>query len=144
MLTVAQIDAETQDPLTDSQVVSLLNIVRRYKVYAMEQGKWPDLEGKLNTEQLTPTVKTQALKAVLTAVAKLPSLVVETNGTDTDRSYFSTRLNWEEAAIDILNILYKVPAVIGRTGIIAVRKTVKDLTQREDIYLTDRDTGRRY
>lgn len=111
MLTPAQIAAETTSPaLTDEQVLNLSLLVKQYSVYVRNLGLFPDLAAKLEAEQTTPTVKTQALKAVLTALGDLPELVVESQGSDTRPSHFTTKENWDSLALDVLNTLYVIPA----------------------------------
>ena len=115
MLTPAQIAAESiTPPLTDVQVMNLTLLVRRFPVYYNNLGLFPDFLTKLTDEKATPTVKTQALKAVLTQVGNLPEFVVESQGSREEPSHFTTNENWYDLAMDVLNLYYEVPMGLGR------------------------------
>jgi len=145
MITLTQINAENfTTALTDEQVLNLTLLVKKYPPYRDASGMWPDLAGKLADEQGTPTVKTKALKAVLTALGTIPSIVVESNGNEQAQSHFSTTENWYEYAELILNTLYEIPIATGRTSVAVVPAKITDLTLYERSYIKPSDTGRRY
>lgn len=145
MLTLAQINAENFSvALTDEQELNLSLLVKKYPPYREAAGMWPGFADKLAAEKATPTVKTKALKAVLTALGTIPSIVVESNGTANSQSHFSTTENWYEYAELILNTLFDVPVATGRTSVAVVPVRVTDLVINERVYLNQKDTGRRY
>jgi len=144
MITLGQINAETTDPMTDEQVLSLTLLVKKFPPYRDSSPLWPNLDGKLATEQATPTVKTKALKAVLTALGKIPSIVVESSGTDESRSHFTTEDNWYDLAEMVLNTLYQVPVPNGRQSYATVQRRIQDLTMVERFVVRPSDVGRRY
>jgi hypothetical protein len=128
VLRPAQIQAESQTPaLTEEQVLNLLLLVRAYPPYIQAVGRYPDLAGLLEAERMTPTVKTMALKAVLTALGKLPKEVVEAQGTDKAPSFFSSTQNWGALALDTLNVLYDLPITTGPTRFVLVQPSHYDL-----------------
>lgn len=129
MITQAQILAEAITPaLTDEQVLNLTLLVKQYPGYISNLGFFTDLDGELALEVATPTVKTRALKAVLTALGNLPTLVVESQGRDTSPAHFSTVENWASLAIDVLNVLYDVPAgLLGSQSFALTRKPLAGL-----------------
>ena len=90
--------------------MNLLLLVKQYPVYVNNLALFPDLAGKLALEKATPTVKTQALKAVLAQVDALPVLVVESQGSTDEPAHFSTLENWHSLALDVLNLMYVLPA----------------------------------
>jgi hypothetical protein len=145
MITHAQIVAESITPaLTEQQVMTLSLLVKKYPPYRDASGMWPNFADKLAEEVVTPTVKTQALKAVVTALGKIPAIVVESNGTDQSQSHFSTTDNWWELAELVLNTLYDVPVATGRQSVAVVPVRITDLTLRERTTILPRDTGRRF
>lgn len=105
MLTLAQINAETDDALTDEMVLTIENLVQQADIY--EDGLFPDFFTLLADEQSTPTVKTKVLRAIVTALGNLPPLVVESQGSSDSRKYFATKQNWEALAKDVLALFYK-------------------------------------
>lgn len=114
MITQEQITAETLTPLTDIQQLALETLIKAYKPYRDSGGLiWANLSGEIAKEKSAPTVRTQGLKAVLTALSQLPSLVVESSGSDKAQSFFSTKLNWDELALNALDILYPNSIGIG-------------------------------
>lgn len=114
MITQAQIDAEEfGTALTDKQVLVLILLVRRYPAYYNYPGRYPSLEDKLAAEESVPTVLTAALKAVLTQLGAIPAIVVESSGDANAQSFFSTKDNWVELAQDVLDIMYKIPMIVG-------------------------------
>jgi hypothetical protein len=136
MLTLAQINAETDAALTDEQVMALSLVVKQYEPYKQAIGKWPDIEGVLDeiktAQEGTPTDKsptqTKALKAVLAALGKLPNIVVESEGTDDSSGFFGTKANWDALAQDILNILYPTEQILGAQSILVVQRRIKNIT----------------
>lgn len=146
MITLTQINAENfTTPLTDEQVLNLSLLVKKFPPYRDNSPLWPNLSGKLVAEQSVPTVKTKALKAVLTALGAVPSIVVESHGTDTSQADFSTNENWWELAELILNTLYEVPFATGRRSYAVVPVKITDLTLKERFVIRPiTDTGRRY
>lgn len=114
MLTPTQIAAQDfATALSAEQVQNLLLLVKQYPVYVANLALFPDIAGELALEVATPTIKTQALKAVLAALDELPELVVESQGRDTAPSHFSNTENWYALALDVLNVLYDIPAGLG-------------------------------
>lgn len=147
MITPSQINAEEMDPpLTDEQILNLEMLVKRYKPYYTAQGRWPDLTTRLKGEQDEPTVKTMALKAVLTALNGLPSIVVESQGQRTAPAFFGTTQNWDALALDVLNILYEVAPINGQEYFVTVKKQVQSMIINDDIspLFNENNTGRRY
>jgi hypothetical protein len=128
VLTFEQINAENQNPaLSDEQIMALELLVKRWPVYQRASGQWPLLHERLVAEKTTPTVKTKALKAVLTALAGLPAVVAETQGTDKEPAFFSTVQNWEALAEDTLNILYDLPVTWAAQSFVLVQRRIEDL-----------------
>lgn len=145
MLTQAQINAENNTvALTDEQVMNLSLLVKKFPPYRDAPGLWPNLAVKLSQEQTGMTVKTKALKAVLTALGKLPTIVVESSGTSESTSHFSTVENWYDFAEIVLNVLYDIPVPFGRTTVSVVPAKITDLTLVERSVIRRSDTGRRY
>lgn len=144
MLTLAQITAETTVAITDEQVLSLLLLIKNWPVYRSQPIMWPNLETTIRAEQSVPTVKTKALKAALTALGKLPKIVVESSGTADSQSHFSTNENWWALASDVLDILYDVPLATGRTSYAVVQRTIADIALEEAFFVTAKQTGKRY
>lgn len=143
MITLAQIDAEAQSPtLTDSQVLALTMLVKQYERYRYAIGIWPNLADKLAEEQTTATVKTQALKAVLTQLETIPALVVETSGNSDAQSFFSTKLNWDSLAQDVLDTLYDIPVTIGPQNFAIAQRTAQGTTLKDSAILREEATGR--
>lgn len=131
MITVEQINVEIIEdgdgnpvPLTEEQQLTLEMLVKNYDGYAKNTAVWPGLSAKIDAEQVTPTVKSKALKAVLTAYSKLPKLKVESQGTDKRQSYFSTKDNWDELAKDVLNVLFELPVVSNGTSLLVFQRSV--------------------
>lgn len=133
MLTPTQIAAQSTSPaLTDVQILNLSLLVKQFPLYAKNQGLFPDLQGKLEAEQDVPTVKTQVLKAVLVAVDDLPEVVVESQGRESAPAHFATGENWNSLALDVLNVLYDVPA-----GLTSPQSFAMAQRKVEDILITD-------
>lgn len=128
MITPDQIGAENfTTALTDTQVVILTLLVKQYPVYVQNLGLFGDLAGELALEVATPTVKTQALKAVLTALNNLPEIVVESQGRSSAPSHFSVNENWNALALDVLNIFYDIPAgLLTRQSFALTQKPVQN------------------
>ena len=146
MITQAQIDAESTTPaLTVNQKLVLMMLVRRYLVRHNSVWRFADLGTVIDAEITAPTEKTSALKAILTQLGKIPSFVVESQGSAEAQSFFSTTLNWQELAQDVLDILYEAPTVIGNTQsyAIAQRQTEKIVLKDRVIFTRD-ETGKRY
>jgi hypothetical protein len=115
MLTPSQLAAEDPTAITDTQVLNLLILVRQYGVYQKYGGRWPRIETKLDEEKATPTVKTLALKAILTALDALPPLDAESQGNEGSPGFFSVKRNWDILAQDLLDTLYtNTPVVRAR------------------------------
>lgn len=145
MITLAQIQAEEfVTALTAQQVLCLEMLVKRYPPYYNAVGRYPLLGDKLTEEVSVPTVKTAGLKAVLTQLGIIPAFVVESSGTDTEPSFFSTTQNWAELAQDVLDILYEIPIVMGAQSYsIAQRRTESIVLKDRTIFRRD-ETGRRF
>ena len=148
MITVAQITAETMLPaLTDEQVLILKNLIKQYDVYASAWSVWPDLDDAIDDEVATPTVKTRALKAVLTQLGLTPNIEVESQGTADSESYYSTKRNWDRLAQDALNFLFDLPvsSAYGWINFMSIPKTkIKNLTLNDStlINVRPRESGR--
>ncbi len=128
MITPALILNETMTPaLSEAQKLVLLMLVRQYEPYKKSPGLWPDVEGLLDAEQSVPTVKTQALKAVLTSMSVLPGLVVESEGTDKQKTFFSTKQNWQAYGEDILTVLFETNSALSEVSFAVVHRTTKDM-----------------
>lgn len=142
MLTPAQIDAESQTPaLTESQVLNLTLLVKQYALYVRNLGLFSNLAEKLQAEVDTPTVKTKVLKAVLTALGELPELVVESQGSDTRPSHFTTKENWDSLALDVLNTLYELPAgLLVHQSFAVTVPTVEKFLINDDLLTVGRDS----
>ena len=140
MITPTQIAAQTISPaLTDVQVQNLLLLVKQYPTYVANLALFPDLAGELALEQDTPTVKTQALKAVLAALDELPEIVVESQGRDTAPSHFSVNENWNSLALDVLNLLYDIPAGLASGQSFALTSPkVEKMLIKDDMILVGR------
>jgi hypothetical protein len=145
MITLNQIQAEKITPaLTEEQQLALETLVKAYPGYSNAVGRWPSLSDKIDAEQLLPTVKTQGLKAVITALNKLPPIVVESSGSDKAPSYFTTQANWNALAQDVLNMLFELPVTLGQQSFVLVQRRVQDLTLVDDSILARERTGRRF
>jgi hypothetical protein len=144
MLQLAQIQAEDMTALDSDQVLALTLLVKRYPNYINAIASWPDLEGKLAEEQATPTVKTKALKAVLVALGTQPKIVVESSGSDDARSFFSSSINWEELAQDVLDTLYDIPIPSGSFRFALAQRRIDDAVLKENVIIRQRKTGRRF
>lgn len=128
MITPDLIIAESMTPaLSEAQKIVLLMLVRQYEPYKKSPGLWPDVEDLITQEQGTPTAKTMALKAVLTAMNKLPALTVESEGSDKRKTFFSTKQNWQAFGEDILSILYETNSALTDVTFAVVHRTAKDL-----------------
>lgn len=133
MLTIAQITAENISPvLTEAQVLNLVLLVKNWPTYRSQPLLWPDVETRIRAEIAVPTVKTQALKAVLTALGKIPKIVVESSGTADSQSHFSSVDNWDTLSSDVLDILYDVPIANGRTSVAVIQRTILDVAMPEE------------
>lgn len=132
MLTPSMIGAETISPaLTTGQKLNLMILVRHaYPTYA---ATWDAaLSGYIDAEIVTPTVKTQALKAVLTQLDVLPAEDVESQGESSSPTFFSTSVNWRSLALDILVIFNIQTAGVGSQqswGL--VQRTIADVSYPE-------------
>jgi hypothetical protein len=144
MLTLAQIEAQNIDPLTDDQVMALSLLVKRYPNYINAVASWPDLEGKLAAEQSTPTIKTKALKAILVTLSTQPTIVVESSGSEDTKGFFSSSTNWEELAQDVLDTLYDIPIPSGSFRFALAQRRIQDAVLKEKVVIRQRDTGRRF
>lgn len=145
MITFAQIAAESQSPaLTDEQTLVLQMLVKQFPPYINAVGLWPALADVLAEEVATPTVKTQALKAVLTALGDIPAIVVESQGRAEAPSFFSTKSNWYALAQDVLNILYDLPINLGSQSFALTQKHIQDMVIKDDLIIVEDDSGRRY
>lgn len=135
MLTPLQLSAQTVLPaLTPTQVMNLMLLVKQYPVYLWNMGLFPGLEAELAQEVATPTIITQALKAVLAAVDELPEIVVESQGRDTAPSHFSVNENWNALALDVLNLFYAIPAgVMHRQSFALAQRKVQNLLLDDDM-----------
>lgn len=142
MITPDQIGAETITPaLTSEQVQNLKLLVKQYPVYANNLPLFADLNGELQAEVDTPTIITQGLKAVLTALNELPALVVESQGRDTAPSHFSTQENWNSLALDVLNLLYDLPAgLMARQSFALTKKKLETGLLTDDTLAVARDS----
>ena len=124
MITLEQIRLETIDPLDDDQILALTMLVKQYDEYKKNIGLYPNVPQLLASEKSDPSVKTKGLKAVLTALGKLPRLVVESSGSEKSQSFFSSKQNWDALAKDVLDVLYEVPIVDGDIGLLVFQRTV--------------------
>lgn len=145
MITQAQIDAEEfTTPLTDKQVLVLTLLVKRYPPYYNAVGRYPLLADKLAEEVATPTVKTSALKAILTQLGVIPAFVVESSGSADAQSFFSTTQNWAELAQDVLDTLYEVPVVTGAQSYAIAQRKTENLVLKDRTIFRRSETGRRW
>lgn len=108
-------------PLSNSKVMALLLLVRRLPEYRQQPGRWPNLQTKIEAVRgegdpdapaapADPTmadVQGMALDAVLARLKRLPGVVVQDEGSDTEKYFFSSAENWEELARDVLDVLYE-------------------------------------
>ena len=142
MITPTQIAAQSSSPaLTDVQVQNVLLLVKQYPVYVQNLALFPDLAGELALEQDTPTVKTQAIKAVLAALDELPEIVVESQGRDSAPSHFSVNENWNALALDILNTLYELPAgLTSRQSFALTSPKVEKMLIEDDLILVGQNS----
>lgn len=132
MITLAQIQAETGDALLDEEIQVLELLVKQAPVYNQAIGRWPDLHGTLEQEQTVPTIKTQALRAVLTLLGRVPTIVVESQGSADEPSFYSTGNNWNQLALEVLNVLYDLPVILGNQSFALVQRTISDLTLEDE------------
>jgi hypothetical protein len=144
MLTVAQILAENLTPITDEQALALEILVKQFGPYRSQSGLWPNFATKVAAEQSVPTVKTKGLKAALTQLAKLPPIVVESEGSGSSRSFLSTKQNWDMLAQDVLDILYEVPIATGATMIAVAQRRIQGMVIDDDMIIRRENSGRRY
>ena len=145
MITQAQIDAEEYDtPLTENQVMVLNLLVKRYPAYYNAVGRYPLLGDKLAEEVAVPTVKTAALKAILTQLGLIPAFVVESQGSADAQSFFSTTQNWQELAQDVLDTLYEVPIVTGAQSYAIAQRRTEQIAIKDRVILKPSETGRRW
>lgn len=145
MLTQAQLDAEEfVTPLTDKQVLALTLLVKRYPAYYNASARYPLLGDKLQEEVDVPTVKTAALKAILTQLGVFPAFVVESSGSTEAQSFFSTVQNWEELAQDVLDTLYEVPVISGAQSYAIAQRKTENIVLKDRVVLKRSETGRRW
>lgn len=107
-------------PLSNAKQMALILLVKRVPANKRRPTNIYDLATRIDavkgtgdpnapTTPVTPTmddVKGMALDAVLTRLRSLPGVVVEDEGSDKERVFFSTAQNWEELAQDALDVLY--------------------------------------
>lgn len=128
MITLEQIQAESADPLSEEEQLTLELLVQRFPRYRDNRHLYPNLSLKIDTEQQLPTVKTKALRAVLKALSQLPGIVVESQGSDKQPGFFSTDLNWQELAQQVLDVLFKDEVIVLVSGTISlIPKTLSDI-----------------
>lgn len=81
------------------------------------------------------------MKAVLTALGELPELVVESQGSDTRPSHFTTKENWDSLALDVLNTLYVLPAgLLGHQSFAVTSPSVEKFMINDDLLKVKRDS----
>lgn len=104
MLTPAMIAAENFSvALTPQQKMNLMLLVRgAYPAHADFFAS--ALNDYLDAEVATPTENTQALKAVLTQLGKLPALDVESQGDVNSPTFYASQANWRALALDVMNV----------------------------------------
>lgn len=124
MITIEQITAEPMTALSPQQVLALRMLVQSYDEYRKNLGVYPDFLGEVAKEVALPTERTQGLRAVLTALSRLPRLKVESQGTDKSPSFFSTKQNWDTLAQDALNVLYELPIYSGDIRFVVVQPNI--------------------
>lgn len=139
MLPTTLIADETQDPLTSVQVLALQNLVKEYRAYRAAIGRWPQLSLKLEAERVAPTVKTQALKAVLTLLEDVPAISVQSEGSDEAKSYYATLDNRELLAQEVLNTLYEIPITVGQSTYVLVQRKIGNLNLIEYTDTSNKD-----
>lgn len=142
MITPTQVAAQTILPaLTDVQVENVLLLVKYCPIYVRNLGLFPDLEGELQAEVDDPTVKTQFIKAILTALDELPEVVVESQGRVSAPSHFTTNENWNALALDVLNLFYDTPAGFSSNQSFSLaQRRVEDLILDDDMDEVLRDS----
>jgi hypothetical protein len=134
MITQAQIDAQsgTAD-MTQTQLLALETLVKKFPEYRSNLGLYPKLKDRLtevNTTDLDATIEArrvaqrQFLRAVLASLGKLPTLKIESSGSDTEQSFFSTEQNWHDLAQDTLDCIYDV-VVTGQQQFIVLQRPLK-------------------
>lgn len=128
-------------PLTNGQQLLLENLVKSYPPYINAVGKWPDLSGQIDQEQSSPTDKTYFLKAILTALDELPSVLAESSGSDTEPGFFSVGSNWAVLAQDVLNTLYVLPIIQGPMRFALVQRRIEDLVLDERSLIINETIG---
>ena len=133
MIIVSQLNAQNTDPLTEEEVLALKILIRKAKYYEKNMFRFPRLNDRIAAEVLLPTVKTKGLKAVLVAAGVLPTIVVESQGSDKEPGFFSTPQNWEDLAQDALEILYD-----GEVSFVSVPSQISVIKKRlSDLYLDE-------
>lgn len=105
------------DPaVTPEGQLALSNLVRRSKQYNSARAFYGNVRATLlaivtagSLVGATPeaVALAKALGAVVTKLKTLPPISVDSEGSDQARSFFSTTDNWEELALDVLNIAYE-------------------------------------
>jgi hypothetical protein len=116
-------------PLTNRK--ALANLVYRSDAYKENVGFYGDVysrvkaavdagvaalevaEGDRDDAQLEAIAVAQVLAAVAYRLNRTPKIAVESEGSEQRRSFFSSRVNWEELALDVLDNLF-LP--IGSSG----------------------------
>lgn len=146
MLTPSMITAGSATTLTDEEVLNLLLLVKHSSYYTMAQGLFTDLSDKLAEEKANPTVITKALHAVLTQLDTLPAEVVESQGRTTSPTFFATKENWNDLALDVLMLFYDNPAMLGLQSWAVAQRPVENLVLKDNVFETMKQskTGRRY
>lgn len=127
MLTLAQIQAELTTALSPEEKMAIMLLIKGSPEYYQAVGRWPLLEGTIDAETTLPTVKTPALRAILKILGQLPSIVVESNGSDTEPGYFSTPSNWRSLAVEALNVLYDIPVILGSQSFVLVQRRIANI-----------------
>lgn len=138
MITLEQLEAESSDFLTSSEVRVLILLVKASPDYNQAVGRWPSLEDTIGafadnsaTYDEAQQSKIKSLRAVITQLGALPTIVAESNGNESAQTYFSTKDNWRELALTVLDILYELPTVLGPQSFALVQRRVRDITLRD-------------
>jgi hypothetical protein len=144
MITPDQLAVETTDPISETQETNLLLLVRQFGPYIKYTGRWPQLEEKLAEERATPTERTRALRAILTALNDLPPIDAESQGSEGSPGFFSVKRNWDILAQDVLNTFYRHSAWVGPETVGVVKRRINSAQMEDRYYVDGYDTGKIY
>jgi hypothetical protein len=106
-------------------------------------------EGTRTAEQIEQVATAQTLAAVVFKLDTFPALATESEGSDKRRTFFSTTVNWEELAKDVLDTLFQPVGEAGSSSntYIVVDRNMFDCSNQaypDEMFLTTRYRGTVY